>query len=52
MGMTNVTVAAGKTLTVSDGQGNARQYVAAETVDVPDADAAKFIAAGLCTETE
>lgn len=51
MGMTNVTVATGKTITLADGQGNVRKYTATQTVDVPDADAAKFIAAGLCTET-
>jgi hypothetical protein len=52
MGMTNLTVATGKEITVTDGQGSQRTYTATQTVDVPDADAARFIAAGLATETE
>lgn len=49
MSMTSVTVNAGKTITVSDSQGNVRQYVASDTVSIPAADAKKFIDAGLVT---
>lgn len=46
--MTQVTVAAGKKLVIADGCGNYRTYVAGDQPYVPTADAAKFIAAGLC----
>lgn len=49
MGMTVVTVATGKELTVSRGGGTIEKYTATQTVSIPTDQAAKLKAAGIVT---
>lgn len=46
--MTAVTVNTGKEIVVNNGNGGSTTYVGGQTVQIPAADAVRFIAAGLC----
>jgi hypothetical protein len=52
MAQTNVTVATGKKLTVSNGAGGSQTKVATETIDLDAHEAKRVIAAGIATATE
>lgn len=51
MATTNVTIATGKKLYVSDGNGGAREYVATNTVDLPSHEAKRLVAQGIAANT-
>lgn len=50
--MTEITVATGKVVSVTDGQGSLRRYEGGENVFVPSFFAAQLIADGIATAAE